>query len=321
MNFLTNINLNGNELQNVVIQNLATDPGSPAKGQIWYNTVDNQLKYAKSSSEIVVLATPADVTNAISGVNTAIENKVAKPESSTPDGIVLFGENGEIKDSGATIATSIEGAAEGTLPTASAVANYVTAQLSGVSGGIKFRGILTQASATIPEGYAAGDMYYIGEAGTYYGINCEAGDIFIAKQASDGFDQADWSVIESNKDVFSGATTTTAGSSGLVPAPTNGEVRYLDSTGNWSVPANGENNETGVSSGWSGANESILIDGDWTITHDLGRLDLAIFVYEKLSTSGYQLVMTDIELIDANSCKISTNKTNVPVGQYFVVIK
>ena len=51
MNFLTNINLNGNKLEgaiieNAVIQNVGVDPSSLKEGQIWYNSSTHQLKYA-----------------------------------------------------------------------------------------------------------------------------------------------------------------------------------------------------------------------------------------------------------------------------------
>lgn len=44
MDFLTNLNLNKNELQNAVIQPLAVAPSNPREGQIYYDSTDQLLK-------------------------------------------------------------------------------------------------------------------------------------------------------------------------------------------------------------------------------------------------------------------------------------
>jgi hypothetical protein len=57
--FLTNIDLNSNELRNGVIHNLATDPAGKA-GQIYYNTVDNELKYYSGGASAWVSLSSVD---------------------------------------------------------------------------------------------------------------------------------------------------------------------------------------------------------------------------------------------------------------------
>lgn len=50
MKYLQHIDLNKNELRNSVIQILASDPGSPVEGQIYYNSVNKKLRQYNGST-------------------------------------------------------------------------------------------------------------------------------------------------------------------------------------------------------------------------------------------------------------------------------
>lgn len=54
--YLTNIDLVQNEIQNAVVHQLASDPGSPVEGQVWYNTTTHLLKWYNGSGVIDPLA-------------------------------------------------------------------------------------------------------------------------------------------------------------------------------------------------------------------------------------------------------------------------
>ena len=479
MNFLTNINLNGNELQNVVIQNVATDPSNPKKGQLWFNTTDGVFKYLKQEGEVKVVGngngtlTEADITELREAVNNldsvvnseenglsvvaskaddaktvaesasevagqakaSADSAVAEAQTATftansattaaneakgtaseaattaneakevanraedaandaaaaasaaqktaddaaaaaataqttadskvekvvgeVDNIVLFAADGALKDSGIKIAdieagesggvdtsgliSKVSGAVAGNIavltedgsirdssfsitsklnteataevPTSNAISSYIDSQLSSITQGIIFRGILT-SSEPITTPYNVGDMYYIGEAGIYAGQECEIGDVLIAKEAkaeSESIVDSDWSVLESNKDVFKGE------GAGLVPAaPADGTIGYLDNTGNWTAP---------VAKRWSGFNGAITADlssgsATWNIQHGLGRMDVQVIVYEVDGTTGYYTqIMAEIVLVGKNNCKVIFNTSaDITENTYYAVV-
>ena len=54
MNFLVNLNLNGNELQNFAVQSLSVDPGELYAGRMWFNSAVSKLKYYNGSSVVAL---------------------------------------------------------------------------------------------------------------------------------------------------------------------------------------------------------------------------------------------------------------------------
>ncbi len=67
INFYSSISLNKNELQNAVVQNAGSDPGSPAAGQIYYNSGDNTLRFYNGSSFQTLSTTTGDITGVTAG--------------------------------------------------------------------------------------------------------------------------------------------------------------------------------------------------------------------------------------------------------------
>ena len=66
MLFVTNLDLNKNELQNARVQNLGSAPSSPVEGQIYYDTGDDTI-YFRNASAWVNIAGAGDVTAIVAG--------------------------------------------------------------------------------------------------------------------------------------------------------------------------------------------------------------------------------------------------------------
>lgn len=107
-----------------------------------------------------------------------------------------------------------------------------------IASALVFKG--TAANATAITGltnYKKGWTYKASASFTITGVGTvENGDMIIA---IDNYDSAysalDWTIVQNNVDTMTGATSSAAGTRGLVPAPAaSGSLRFLDSTGNWS---------------------------------------------------------------------------------------
>ena len=100
MDFLNNLNLAKNELQNAAIQNLATAPSSPSTGQVYYDTSATP-KVLKIYNGTAWVSVAGDITS----VTSATTNQLTVANSTGPDPALSI-VTGSIADGGTNLVTS-----------------------------------------------------------------------------------------------------------------------------------------------------------------------------------------------------------------------
>lgn len=55
MDCRANVLMNKLQIKEPVIDNIAGDPGAPVEGQIWYDTVANQMKYRNDAANVPII--------------------------------------------------------------------------------------------------------------------------------------------------------------------------------------------------------------------------------------------------------------------------
>jgi len=225
--FLVDINLNKNELQNAVIQNLASDPSNPYAGQTYFNTVTNRFRVFNGTSWDEMgtgggTVTSVAVSNDTNGGLTVSGSPITSTgtitlghsnvlsSAQTTSGIypIKIDKNGHISEYGTALG-NVSTTADGLLP-----ANKSANQSSTVVGSNNYVWDATQGKyAKLPSTAFSDTTYTDGSAG--YTLK--------AKQDKDG-NQIDTTYAKLASPAFTGtptAPTATAGDSSTQIATTS----------------------------------------------------------------------------------------------------
>lgn len=284
--FLNNINLNKNELQNVLLHKLASAPGAPVAGQVYYNTTDNK-GYLYDGTKWVAWLDAASIGG----------GDVSGPGSATDGNIVVFdGVSGKtIKDSGKKPSdyqpVSEKGAANG-YAGLDANGKVPTAQLpASVTGGLEYKGAWDASTGAYPADPETGWYYVVSVAGTAGGTAYNIGDWAVYNGTSwDKIDNTDSvsSVNGKTGAVVLGAADIDIADSGELFTATTVEAALAEvkAQANALPQIHAANVGNGSST-------------DIVVTHNLGTRDVLVQVRD--NASPYDYVMVDIEATTENT--------------------
>jgi len=94
INYLNNIDLNKNELQNAKLHVLATAPGSPQAGQVYYNSTDNKVYFYDGTNWIDASGDIKSVTTTSGDIITITDSAGPNPSIAVTTGAVTNGGTG-----------------------------------------------------------------------------------------------------------------------------------------------------------------------------------------------------------------------------------
>ena len=176
--FLVSIDLNGNELQNAVMQPLAAAPSNPQYGRMYVDSTDNLFKWWNGTSWVAIGAVLS--VNGKVGVVTLTQDDVGdgsaykRTHNDLTDALVTL-INGALQKSGGTMSgalamgsNAITGLAAPTNNTDAATKKYVDDSVSGLGAVFTFKGTKSSTSALPLSGNKQGDVWLVSADNSEY---------------------------------------------------------------------------------------------------------------------------------------------------------
>lgn len=327
--FLTNIDLNKNELQNVVIHKLATAPASPTEGQIYYNTTDDliYLRLAASWKNIT-----GELDDIIAGFNAMQINDNGDgtltidiaTASQTDKGLMSITDKAKLDNATnlGTASTLVQRDASGNAQFNRVSANDMTianAPINGtdavnktyvdnlVASGVKIVGVLNCSANPNYPAATVGQAWHVSVAGRIGGVSgeiVEVGDLILCTTTTVGGDEAtagdDFIIMQTNYDA---ATETVAG---FIRIATTAEVNAGTDNTTAVTPSK---MAAYVASQISASGKYALTIGNgsltsFALTHNLDDIDVSVTIKD---TSTLQLVETDVTITNNNTVTVAFN--------------
>lgn len=318
--FLTNLDLVTNELQNAVIQNLATDPTTGNKdGRIYYNTTTDKLRvYANGTWQNI--GDLYDVQGTTNEITVSIVNGVAT--IGLPDDVTITNDLGVGGDLTVTGDLTVNGTVTSVNTETVNIADNMILLNSNVTGsptenaGIEVeRG--TSANVQLRWNEST-DKWQVTEDGTNYVNIALAGDSITTSQITD-FTEASQDVVGG---MVSGSNSLSVsyndGAGTLSLDTTLASTSYLSKTSGLAVDVSTLETKL-VTDGFTkkvSANVGNGTNTSFAITHNLGTRDVVVNVYDN---TGYDTVEVDVVRTDTNTVTV-TFASAPAAGAYRVVV-
>ena len=320
INFLNNLDLNKNQLQNAVVQVLATAPSNAVEGQIYYDSSDNNIYFYDGTAWS---SFSGDITSITS--TTAAQLTVTNPNGPIPQLAIItatVANNSTALATGDQIYDFVIGTPISSLATATADVDMGSNKLinvtdptanqdaatkayvdSAVVGGLTYKGAYDAATNTPDLDSATniailiGDTYTVTADGLFFTEQVRIGDFLIAEEnmaASGGSALSKWTVVQSNIDIATAAATSGAAVKGI--AGYDSADFTVDATGYVQLVTKAFKASIGNGAALS-----------YTVTHNLNSFDVIVQLYD---ASSYDTVYADIVRTSANV--VTVNFTTAP---------